>query len=367
MALLKRARLAARIFGFVLTVCGGALATHPQPSAGLRSIERCSDASPALPKDAEQALAATVIIRTAKGQGSGVIISPDGYILTAAHVATQNEVKVQLYTKKIVSAEVVRLDEAKDVALLRFKDRTLTHRCLKLSPRKAKVGEDVYVLGTPAGEELAFSVSRGIVSGVRQIKGGEFLQTDAAVNPGNSGGPLVGSDGEVLAIASWKIAHKHMEGLGFGVPVEAALRALFIKTGERSDAIVALVSRTQNEQVPKKHRPQEIHYNQYSPAKPQAPWVFPLRLGGYLAISGGVATMTTLIVFQASDLIEPPASTTGIVLSAVGIGAGVGMIICSYRFGQAEPARLLTPEESSPKAQVRLNLALGRIAMEGEF
>jgi hypothetical protein len=365
---MKRAWLVPRILGLLLTVCGGALAADPQPSLATRVIERCRDASPSLPTDAEHALAATVIIRTQRGQGSGVIISPDGYILTAAHVATQNEVKVRLYSQEVVTAEVVRLDEAKDVALLRFKDRTLTHRCLKLSSRKAKVGEDVYVLGTPAGEELAFSVSRGIVSGVRQFNGGEVLQTDAAVNPGNSGGPLVGNEGEVLAIASFKIAHKDMEGLGFGVPVEAALRALSLKMGERSDAIVSQVSRTQAGHAPKKHRPQEIHYNQYSPVKRQAPWVVPVRFGGYLSLIGGLTAGTTLIIFKSSDAIEPSAATTGLVLSAVGIVAGVGMIVCSYSFGQPEPARLLTPEEtSSPSAQVRLNLALGGIAVEGEF
>jgi hypothetical protein len=81
-------------------------------------------------------------------------------------------------------------------------------------------GADVFAIGTPADKALAFSVSKGVVSGYPTVEERVFLQTDASINPGNSGGPILGADGTVAAIVSWKVADKDFEGLGFGVPVD---------------------------------------------------------------------------------------------------------------------------------------------------
>jgi serine protease Do len=133
------------------------------------TLKACSDPAPKMPGETEKALAATVVVKTNDGVGSGAFISPDGYFLTAAHVATQNELKVTMRNGATLPAEVVRIDTKADVALVRLKDRSKVTPCLGLGETTPATGEDIYVLGAPAGEELSFSVSRGIVSGMRTI------------------------------------------------------------------------------------------------------------------------------------------------------------------------------------------------------
>jgi serine protease Do len=87
----------------------------------------------------------------------------------------------------------------------------------------------VYAVGAPAGEEFAFSVSKGIVSGIRDLNGFSYVQTDASLNPGNSGGPLLDTQGNIVGIVSWKIVASGFEGLSFGVPPSAITRRLAIE------------------------------------------------------------------------------------------------------------------------------------------
>ena len=87
-------------------------------------------------------------------------------------------------------------------------------------------GTDLFAVGHPLGEGLSFSVSRGIVSGFREMDGVRFIQTDASLNPGNSGGPLLDMNGHLVAIVVWKAVGADLEGLGFGVPIQDALSAV---------------------------------------------------------------------------------------------------------------------------------------------
>jgi S1-C subfamily serine protease len=100
--------------------------------------------------------------------------------------------------------------------------------CVPVARVAPEVGIEVFAIGSPLGSGLEFSVSKGIVSGARRVDDMRFLQTDASVNPGNSGGPLLDLAGEVVAIISWKIAAQGLEGLGFGVPVDAVVERLKI-------------------------------------------------------------------------------------------------------------------------------------------
>jgi Trypsin-like peptidase domain len=101
--------------------------------------------------------------------------------------------------------------------------------CLQVRTEEPKLGEELFVLGAPAGPELSFSATRGIVSGVRDLQGHRYVQTDAPMNPGNSGGPLVDSGGFARGIVSRKVVAQDMEGLGFGVTIEHALAGLGLK------------------------------------------------------------------------------------------------------------------------------------------
>jgi serine protease Do len=161
-----------------------------------------------------------------RGQGSGFIVSPDGYILTNAHVVENADVvTVRLTDRREFRAKVVGSDKQTDVALLKIDGKGLP--TVKLGDsRNAKVGEWVVAIGSPFGFEN--SVTAGIVSAkARSLPDSsyvQFLQTDVAVNPGNSGGPLFNLAGEVIGINSQIYSRSGgYQGISFAVPIEVAL------------------------------------------------------------------------------------------------------------------------------------------------
>jgi hypothetical protein len=179
---------------------------------------------------------AVLLLKDKEGTGSAVIVSPDGVVLTAAHVVGEKEeIGALTQSGEELTLKVVRTHPFYDVAVLQVLDGPEQLPCLPLAEGTATLGTSAYVLGSPAGEELSFSVSRGIVSGKRQIDGRRFLQTDASVNPGNSGGPLVNEQGEVMGIVSWKVAATEYEGLSFAVPSMGALSFLNLQIAEQTD------------------------------------------------------------------------------------------------------------------------------------
>ena len=160
------------------------------------------------------------------GVGSGFIISGDGYVLTNAHVVAQaNEVTVKLTDKREFKAKVIGYDRKTDVALLKIEATNLP--VVKLGDSaEAKVGEWVVAIGSPFGFEN--TVTAGIVSAKSRELPDEayvpFLQTDAAVNPGNSGGPLFNMKGEVIGINSQIYSRSGgYQGLSFAIPIDVAL------------------------------------------------------------------------------------------------------------------------------------------------
>ncbi len=166
--------------------------------------------------------------------GSGFAISPDGLIVTANHVVEDaDKVIVTTRAGRKLKARVVRRHPDFDVALL--STGTALAECLPVGTKQAEVGDELYAIGAPGGEKLAFSVTRGIVSGLRTFEDHSFIQTDAAINPGHSGGPMIGKDGHVMGVVSWKIAMPGFEGLGFGVPVDVLLDKLGLKPGSTTD------------------------------------------------------------------------------------------------------------------------------------
>jgi S1-C subfamily serine protease len=175
--------------------------------------------------DVPGAVQSTVVIRADDRIGAGVNISPDGYIVTAYHVVhAARTLTVRHDGGEAIEATVVRVAPQVDAALLSFSGKG---QCVSALPQLAAVGQDVYAVGTPSSEALAFTVTRGIISGVRELKDGvKVLQTDASINPGNSGGPLVDAKGRWLGVVSFKMVGVGTEGLGFGVPAGAVLEAL---------------------------------------------------------------------------------------------------------------------------------------------
>ena len=170
-----------------------------------------------------------------RGQGSGFIISDDGYILTNTHVVDEtDEVIVRLHDRREFRAKVVGTDDRTDVALLKI-EATGLPRVKIGDPEKLKVGEWVLAIGAPFGFEN--SVTAGIVSAKGRSLPQEnyvpFIQTDVAVNPGNSGGPLFNMRGEVVGVNSQIISRSGgYMGLSFAIPIDVAMDvAEQIKTG----------------------------------------------------------------------------------------------------------------------------------------
>ena len=174
-----------------------------------------------------------------RGQGSGFIVSSDGYILTNAHVVDKaDHVNVRLTDRREYRAKVVGLDRQTDIAVLKIDARDLP--TVKLGrAQDANVGEWVVAIGSPFGFEN--SVTAGIVSAKgRSLPDANytpFIQTDVAVNPGNSGGPLFNLAGEVIGINSQIYSRTGaFAGISFAIPIETALgvKDQIVKSGRVS-------------------------------------------------------------------------------------------------------------------------------------
>lgn len=160
-------------------------------------------------------------------QGSGIIMSADGYILTNAHVVENGKKhKVVLNSKAEYYAEVIGADSAADIAVLKIPASDLPPAQFGNS-ENVNLGEDVVAIGSPAG--FYGSVTKGIVSGTnRLIKIESYstpmrcIQIDAAINPGNSGGALLNMWGQVIGITSSKLSSKNYDGIGFAITVNSA-------------------------------------------------------------------------------------------------------------------------------------------------
>ncbi len=171
----------------------------------------------------ETSIKSVVTVRTDVSQGTGFIITDDGYIVTNAHVLSGgSEVYVLDYEQNVKTTQFIGYDETLDLALLKISGN---FDSLELgSSNEVSVGEKVIAIGNPLG--LQFSVSEGIISGVDRAGPNEleiYIQTDAALNPGNSGGPLINKEGEVIGINNFKVSSG--ESLGF------ALESDYIKSG----------------------------------------------------------------------------------------------------------------------------------------
>lgn len=161
------------------------------------------------------------------GLGSGVIISPDGYIVTNNHVVDgATDIRVTLTDRRILQAKVIGTDPLTDLAVIKVNETNLPSIPLGDSTQ-LHPGQTVLAFGNPMG--FRFTVTRGIVSALNRPNPfaqdrrapGQFIQTDAAINPGNSGGPLVNARGEVIGINTFLVSSTGgFSGMGFAIPTQ---------------------------------------------------------------------------------------------------------------------------------------------------
>jgi len=161
------------------------------------------------------------------GMGSGVVISPDGYIVTNNHVVEGAvDIRVTTSNRHVLKAKLIGTDPLTDLAVLKVDGSGLASAPWGDS-KEVRPGQTVLAFGNPYG--FRFTVTRGIVSAVNRAnpdssdpsKPGEFIQTDAAINPGNSGGPLVDARGEVVGINTFLVSPSGtFSGMGFAIPTQ---------------------------------------------------------------------------------------------------------------------------------------------------
>lgn len=257
-----------KIYAIVMSVIAGILAilligvVLSMASTNFSYIQRPGITTPADDSEAvvgvEQAKNSVVMleVRTVAGTslGTGVVISEDGYIATNHHVIENAiSIRVTFYDGYVIAAEVIGSSENDDLAVIKVNRRGLVPAVFGYSDQ-CYVGETVYAIGTPAATSYGWTTTKGIISYKdREVKvydetTGEILrrlrllQTDANVNPGNSGGPLINTRGEVVGIVSMKLAFGY-EGVGFAIPSDGAVEILeaIIKDGN-ADGVDSSIS-----------------------------------------------------------------------------------------------------------------------------
>ncbi|MFC5048271.1 S1C family serine protease [Aquimarina hainanensis] len=180
--------------------------------------------------DLDSALNSTVTIKVDKGHGSGFKISTDGYIITNFHVVANSKENITIITKdnKEYKAKLIRQNEDLDLALLKI-DAIFPSHFILPSTKNYKTGNDIFIIGTPTSVELGQTLSKGIISGDRENEGIKLIQTDAGINKGNSGGPMISKQGQLIGVINAKLSGIGIEGLGFAIPAELISSGLFIK------------------------------------------------------------------------------------------------------------------------------------------
>ena len=194
-----------------------------------------------------------------RGEGSGFIVTPDGYILTNAHVVAEaDQVTVRLTDRREFQAKVIGVDARTDVAVIKITAQNLPTVRIG-DPAHLKPGEWVLAIGSPFGFEN--SATAGIVSATSRSLPGDagggssyvpFIQTDVAVNPGNSGGPLFNMRGEVVGINSQIFGRTGgYMGLSFAIPIDVAMdvRDQLVKTGKVTRGRIGVTIQNVNAQL----------------------------------------------------------------------------------------------------------------------
>ncbi len=182
----------------------------------------------------------TYVNNDPSSSGTGFVYKTDegkAYILTNNHVIVDAEdVYVKFTDETTVKAEIVGSDVYSDIAVLSVDEKYIISIAEIGSSEDARLGDTVFAIGAPIDSAYSWSVTRGIISGKDRLVEVELtsgntttpmvvntIQTDAAINSGNSGGPLANSNGEVIGITSIKLASETIEGMGFAIPIETAI------------------------------------------------------------------------------------------------------------------------------------------------
>ena len=212
---------------------GGMAAAAPSQAQPALRLNPGQVVNGGVDKGTPKILAAVATVESGIGSGSAFYISQDGYLLTNKHVVGDDKfVRVKLSNGRSLVGEVVRTDKARDVALLHTDPAAI--EALALRADAGAVGEVVYAVGSPFGQSLSGTITRGVLSARRVFEGVPFLQSDVAVNPGNSGGPLIDANGRVIGISAIGTA---AQGINMFIPIDDVLDKLSLTVGSSTPAM----------------------------------------------------------------------------------------------------------------------------------
>lgn len=184
--------------------------------------------------------------------GTGFVYAKDdkyGYVLTNAHVVSGSNIQATLSNNEVVKLTILGTDSYTDLAVLRMDAKDVLQVASIGTSENMEVGNTVFTVGSPMGATYAGTVTKGILSGKDRLVETstsnnllnsesyivKVLQTDAAISPGNSGGPLVNLAGDVIGITSLKLVDEEVEGMGFAIPIEDAMN--YVDTLEKGETI----------------------------------------------------------------------------------------------------------------------------------
>jgi hypothetical protein len=179
--------------------------------------------------DIDQAVNSSLTVKTKSGHGSGFVIGENGYIITNYHVISDSsklEVIFNDGTKHL--AKIIRINKDIDLALLKVNASGLVP--FRIAENlNSSIGSEIFAIGTPSAVDLNQTLSKGIISSFRKTNETKLIQTDASVNGGNSGGPLIDKEGNLIGVVSSKIVGKGVEGLAFAIPSSDIFKSLNIQ------------------------------------------------------------------------------------------------------------------------------------------
>ncbi len=174
-----------------------------------------------------------IVQGSGEGSGTAFVVGSDGVLVTCAHVVEDAQEITVILAGSSYAAEVLQIDAATDLAVLKIDAKKL-HTISLANSDDAQLGQDIRAIGFPLSDVLGtdVKVTRGTISGIMQRDGQKQFQIDAAVNPGNSGGPVVNSKGEVIGVTSAKLSGVEVNRVGFCVP-SSPVRELIKKSGSQ--------------------------------------------------------------------------------------------------------------------------------------
>ena len=219
---------------------GGVAESVPTQAAPALRLNPGQTVAGGIDKGTPKILAAVATVESGIGSGSAFYISQEGYLLTNRHVVGDDKfVRIKLSNGRSLVGEVIRVDKARDVALLHTDP--VGGESLALRPDGGTVGEVVYAVGSPYGQSLSGTITRGVLSARRVFEGVPFLQSDVAVNPGNSGGPLLDGNGRVIGMS---VIKTEAQGINIFIPIDDVLEKLSLTLGGPIAAATAAMPAT---------------------------------------------------------------------------------------------------------------------------